>query len=243
MTTSRMRELIPDPSELKRMHPAELAGYLLDVMVTADRAHHFMLHRRDCARQIAESYRVDGKPPDYLIMTAIAEAWSWLEVHQLIVMDVGQSDNWFVVTARGDTTWKAGDVQQLVASEELPTSMLHPSLQGRARAMFLARDFDTAVFKAFHGLEVAIRDGAQLGPELIGTKLVARAFDPNGGPLTDMDSEAGEREALRNLMAGAIGYCKNPQSHRHVGLDARAARELLVLASHLLGIVDERRKG
>jgi hypothetical protein len=55
-----------------------------------------------------------------------------------------------------------------------------------------------------------------------------------------MSAEAGERVALMNLMAGAIGSYKNPQSHRHVGVDAGEAREMIIMASHLITIVEGR---
>ena len=96
------------------------------------------------------------------------------------------------------------------------------------------------MFEAFHRLEIAIREAAGLGEDLLGTKLATRAFDPEDGPLSDRNAEKGERQALRNLMCGALGSYKNPQSHRHVGLDAPEAREMILIASHLFGIVDSR---
>lgn len=90
-------------------------------------------------------------------------------------------------------------------------------------------------------LEVSIRQVAGLGNECIGAKLTTRAFHPEDGLLTDKTAEPGERQALMNLMAGAIGSYKNPQSHRHVGLEASEAREMIIMASHLLGIVESRR--
>ncbi len=67
------------------------------------------------------------------------------------------------------------------------------------------------------------------------------AFAPEGGPLTDLSVEAGERVARMELFAGAIGSYKNSHSHRNVPLeDASEAIEIIMLANHLLRIVGAR---
>ena len=128
----------------------------------------------------------------------------------------------------------------MISNEQLPEYFLHSEFVVNIRPLFLQSRFETAVFEAFKTLEVAIRAAAGLGDDSIGVALASRAFHPEDGALTDTALEKGERVALMNLMAGAIGSYKNPASHRRVAIVAEEARDMIILASHLLKIVEAR---
>jgi uncharacterized protein (TIGR02391 family) len=127
-----------------------------------------------------------------------------------------------------------------VADREFSEALLHPTIAVGCMDNFRLGKFDTAVFEAFKTLEVAIRDASGLPPSDIGVSLARKAFRPGDGPLCDTSTEGGEQQALADLMAGAIGSYKNPHSHRKQELGAAEAREMPIMASHLLRIVESR---
>ena len=233
------RNQIPDAETLLTLPAADLAGYVLEHLMSLPGNDRQDWHRGNFCGQAAKVFGTSGSPDDR-VLEACANAWAWLEINWLICPDPRQQDGWYMPTARAREFRDRAGVRDLVARSQLPAEFLHAEIAREVLPLFIQGRYDLAVFSAFHRLEVAIRNTAGLGDEWIGTKLATRAFDPNDGPLRDRAAEPGEREALRNLMVGALGSYKNPQSHRRVGLDAAGARELVLFASHLIKIVDSR---
>lgn len=124
----------------------------------------------------------------------------------------------------------------------IPTAFLHPLIVDRAFPLLVAGKFESAILQAFKSVEVAVRSAAGLKPDDIGTALMRKAFDPTRGPLSDGAVPMAEREALAHLFAGAIGFYKNPCSHRDVEMDFIQGFEMLMIASHLLKLVERPRQ-
>lgn len=137
---------------------------------------------------------------------------------------------------------KEEQFQRLVGKWTLvPALLFHPMIVKKALPALRREEFDTAVFLAFKAVEVNVRRIGRFPADLVGTALMRKAFDVDNGPLTDSEAPKAEREARAHLFSGAIGCYKNPHSHRDVDLTFPEAFEMLLLASHLLRLLERQK--
>lgn len=252
-----LEEIAPTYDVLLALEPDELGLRLLPVLARPSTMpgeplslHGFL------GRKFAPVYYLDNRvssnspyPTEHYreLKDAIAEAWVWLEGQGLLVPTLEPYKTSVVEFHPTNRRLSrralrlAREPQLAIAARQLPKDVLHPLIRESVWAHYHRGKYSDAVFAAMKPVEVRVREATALPAALVGVKLMRAAFAPEGGPLTDMESEVGERVARMELFAGAIGSYKNPQSHRHVDLDdPNEAAEIVMIATHLLRIVDAR---
>jgi uncharacterized protein (TIGR02391 family) len=239
----KLSDLIPNWEDVLRLEPEQLAGILLEILFEIDGNDRQFLHRGNFFNQFAATQNYPAARGGEVAEAAL-EAWMYLEREGFLTPRLENGiHGWLDLSRRAKKAANRSGVAAYRKASLLPFPELHATILSRVYPLFLRGDYDTAVFQAFKEVEVSVRNAAGLGNERLGCTLMRDAFNPNNGPLRNPREVPGEQTALMELFAGAIGYFKNPGSHREVEMTAIEAAETIMLASRLLRIVEARVQG
>ena len=232
-----------DPEELRALPVGEVAVRLLRQLAKASTT-----SPNNVFRGAEQAYEFNGEPDVKALLDRLSDAWAWLVAHGLVGPAPDQtSGDWHRLTRRGLELAERDDAVVLVQAEDRLSFELHPTLEAKVRPVFMLGDYETAAFAGMKQVEVRVRELAGESSDVVGVALMRRAFGREDGPLTDRDAPGGEKVAVMDLFAGAIGTVKNPASHRPVDYDDPVeAAEAVLLADLLMRMLDrvqERLKG
>jgi uncharacterized protein (TIGR02391 family) len=242
-----LADLIPDANLLVKLPAEQVAMQLLKVCASS-RQNGTFPPALACGSQglFEENFPFGGrtypKTNQDEIELAAAEGFEWLRINGLVMPAPSPNQSSFRLTRKGEEIFQdERNFLSFLDARELPKSFIHPVIREEVWLQASLGQWATAVFVAFRAVEEAVRTAGGYGPNHIGVSLMREAFNKDTGPLANAEDPTAEREALSSLFAGAIGSYKNPHSHRKVaGLEATEAREMIMLASHLLRIVEDR---
>jgi uncharacterized protein Ymh len=247
MAVPTLLSLFPKPEDLLALTPEDLGGVIIEVMPP-------LLQNGMLNIGVFSAVLYPSVGPSYpsgtqrAVHLALAEAMSWLETYGLMVIDPAQpTPSWYVPTRRAQALKTRADVEAYRKGRMLPDDLLPALFAEKVGPLFRRGDHDVAVFQAFKEVEVTVRKaanakGANYPDSEVGIGLMRKAFHPDTGPLTNKALVPAEREAEMHLFAGAIGHAKNPPGHRDYQVTAMEAARLIIFASHLFSIVEQRRE-
>ena len=245
---SKLFEILPNAEDLLNLEPEELAGPLLVSLQDTEQilrdsviSHNNMKHTIDRNSHVNYPY---GCHEDVLF--ALMEAWQCLLSEGFVApipTDLphnypSYSVTTYFVTRRGKKIETLEDFEAYRKADLLRKHQLHPIIADKVWFIFAQGSYGTAVLEAYKQVEIAVRETGDYEENDRGTDLMRKAFHVTNGNLTDKSRLPAVKQAMSDLFAGAIGLYKNPSSHHEVEFAPEEAAEIIIIASHLLRIVD-----
>jgi uncharacterized protein (TIGR02391 family) len=245
--------LFPDVDELLKVPPEDLAPVLLKLALPHLQSAGFI---PSAVTQVSPIDATAGRDYPFYKKQAVEQlinrTWNLIEREGFTEPQVGMNgrNGWRIFTDKGEAVAKGEDMQKLREALAFPASLLHPTIRDTSfRAIMRSANTSTpgdltdAVRAAFVAVEDAVRQAGGYKAKDFGAPLMKAAFHPDTGPMGDRDTSKpqAEREGLQTLFVGAMNAYRNPVSHRTLRIELDEAKDQLLLASHLLRIVDARR--
>ncbi len=193
---------------------------------------------------IPKHFKISGLTDDELGdgLRAVYE----LERDDFIMQDPTQTSSKYfkILTEKGKKVATESLEGMQLPSVDIGQLLTHEDLKNKVHDNFLEGDYETAIFRAFKLLEEKVRSKAKQPPDVLGTKLMDKAFKSTGGILKHPNAKTpAEVDAFHFIMRGAIMLFKNPSSHRTVGYDsAEQAAQVLCFSNLLLDMVEQCKK-
>jgi uncharacterized protein (TIGR02391 family) len=120
----------------------------------------------------------------------------------------------------------------------LALDTLHRLIRERCTEPFLAKSFDHAIMDAMKVVEDEVRSRSRAQPTSVGVQLMTETMK-GPKPIFKLSDVEAEQDSAYFLFRGAIGFFKNPHSHRFISTnDAGHTFEILMFASLLLRLLD-----
>jgi uncharacterized protein (TIGR02391 family) len=202
-----LADLVPNEDVLLALEPEELGLRVLQVL--AHWSPHIDKQVGPFINGALSGYPSAQKREE--VSLAIREAWAWLEGQGLLLLDPRYFNGDIrILSRRAKRLASDARARRAVSGHKLSKETLHPAIREDVWSLYHRGKYDTAVLEAMKAVEVAVRDAGKFSAGDLGRDLMRKAFRPENGPLTDKSAESGERPALSDLFAGAIGAYKNP---------------------------------
>lgn len=206
------------------------AGKLLECFVQSKEAYSNLFGEHDLEQIL-------GHEPNEDEMVAAQRAF-WELLNRGFIYDV-TGTHWYQATKSGKEALATG-TYKTSAGKRLIEFITDSRILQVSEQAFDGGRFPESIFAAAKMLEVAIRNRASLGPEIVGQDVVVEAFHPEKGRLTlPMCEVYSEKQGALHLFMGTIAFFKNPESHRFTDwIDHGIAVRALQTIEMLLKLVD-----